>query len=74
MSTGDAGFFGAARDAADVQSPVPLDRWDLDTWYSPEVPPRKMTIYTRFGAFCADIDQFEVRKDLLQVFICYPLR
>ena len=55
------GFFATAAGGLDLQAPVPLDRWDLEAWYAPEVPPRRMTSYTRFGAFCQDVAQFEVR-------------
>ncbi len=44
-----------------MQSPVPLERWDLEAWYAPDIPPRRMVSYTRFAAFCTDIDRFEVR-------------
>jgi hypothetical protein len=55
-----AGFFAAIADCCDVQRPVPLERWDLEAWYAPDIPPRRMVSYTRFAAFCPDIDCFEV--------------
>jgi len=38
---------------------VPLDRWDIDRAYSPQIPPSGMTIYARFGAFCSDMEAFD---------------
>ena len=43
-----------------MQSPVPLERWDVEAWYAPDIPPRRMVSYTRFAAFCTNIDRFEV--------------
>ena len=58
---GQGRFFAAIAECRDVQCPVPLERWDLEAWYAPDIPPRRMVSYTRFAAFCTDIDRFEVR-------------
>ncbi len=52
-------FWQNAVSANDVQQLGPLERWDIDRAYSPQMPPSKMTIYTRHAAFCSGVEQFD---------------
>ena len=70
MRAGVAGFFAAIAECCDVQRPVPLERWDLEAWYAPDIPPRRMVSYTRFATFCPDIDRFEVRAISADRLLC----
>ena len=38
---------------------MPLERWDIDRAFSPQLPPSKMTMYTRFAAFCDGMPCFD---------------
>ncbi len=38
---------------------VPLDRWDADAWYDPDVRGALDRSYVRSGGFISDIDQFD---------------
>ena len=44
---------------ADLQRVVPLARWDIDLAYEPSNVTGRMTMYTRFGAFCTDVADFD---------------
>ncbi|KAK9803914.1 hypothetical protein WJX72_004698 [[Myrmecia] bisecta] len=57
--SGPASFWAAAGDPADVQRVIPLDRWDINACYTPDMTPSKMSLTTRFGGFCANVDQFD---------------
>lgn len=46
------GFWMSAIHQADLQQTVPYDRWNIEEVYHPSIPPRGMTLYVRFGAFC----------------------
>ncbi|CAL8465605.1 g5141 [Coccomyxa elongata] len=48
------GFWEAIRDGADLQRPVPLERWDVDRQFDPEGRPG--AAYVRFAAFTSDAD------------------
>lgn len=56
---GVASFWQAALGAADLQQLTPLSRWDMEQAYSPQMPPSKMTIYARHGAYCAAVEEFD---------------
>ena len=56
---GLTGFWKSAVSAADLPGPVPLERWDIDRAFSPQLPPSKMTMYTRFAAFCDGMPCFD---------------
>src|SRR5581483_3698113 len=51
-------FWELLKDGFDAISEVPAGRWDVDAFYDPDpAAPGKM--YTRFGGFLADLDQFD---------------
>ena len=52
-------FWANAQGGSDLQQLVPLDRWDIERAYSPQMPPSKMTIYTRQAAFCTAVEDFD---------------
>lgn len=39
MCEGVRGFSEAIRDGADLQRPVPIERWDVDWYFDPEGRP-----------------------------------
>lgn len=51
-------FFNAASRAADLPETVPCSRWDIDRFYSPWMNGNE-SIYTRFGAFLDDVENFD---------------
>lgn len=59
VSAGLQGFWQSAASSADLQTVPSLDRWDMDSAYSPKIPPTLMTIYSRFGAFIEGIEQYD---------------
>ena len=51
-------FWTLLRDGVDMVTDMPATRWNADTYYNPTRPmPSKM--YTREGAFIANVDQFD---------------
>jgi acyl transferase domain-containing protein/acyl carrier protein len=51
-----SGFYGAA----DLQTVVPLGRWDMERVYAPEgASTDSMAFYARFAAFCAGVERFD---------------
>ena len=54
-----AGFLHAASNAADLQTVVPLERWDMEAAYAPEQAAGRMSIYARFAALCNDVFEFD---------------
>ena len=58
-SLGVEGFTHSIAVSADLQSPVPLSRWDIDAIYTPNVVPSRLTVTTRFGAFCNGVELFD---------------
>ncbi|MEM9491302.1 MAG: SDR family NAD(P)-dependent oxidoreductase, partial [Myxococcota bacterium] len=52
------GFWSLLRDGTDAITEVPKDRWELDTYYDPD-PGKPGTMYTRWGGFLDEIDQFD---------------
>lgn len=53
MVAGLQSFFEAVIDGKDLQREVPFDRWNVESGYHPTTSPKGMSIYARFGAFCA---------------------
>lgn len=51
-------YWNLLHNGIDAITEVPLDRWDCDAYYdsNPEAPGK---MYTRYGAFLEDIDQFD---------------
>ena len=43
----------------DLQRVVPLERWNIDLAYEPNNATGHMSMYTRFGAFCSSIADFD---------------
>lgn len=46
------GFWLAAEQCMDLQQTVPFGRWNIEEGFDPSIPPKNMTLYVRFGAFC----------------------
>ena len=44
------GFWDAMAGAGDAQRGVPAERWDIDSVYSPDTAPGKMSVNVRRGA------------------------
>ena len=42
LQTGDAHFWDAMSQGTDLVSRVPLQRWDADTFYTPDLASKKM--------------------------------
>ena len=59
MCAGQAGLWDTMRRAVDVQSAIPLSRWDINAIYAPELGSDRMTIYARFAALCHGVDLFD---------------
>ena len=58
----DAGipaFWDTLRREADLPSNVPLQRWDIDEYYSPESKGRQLSMYVRMAAFVDGLDAFD---------------
>ena len=53
-----AAFWQAAEQGRDCITEVPKDHWDIDAFYDPD-PEAPGKIYTRFGGFIDNIDQFD---------------
>lgn len=51
-------FWKLLRNGVDAITEVPKDRWDIDAYYDPN-PDTSGKIYTRYGGFLQDIDQFD---------------
>ena len=54
---GAAGFFAAMSASADLPRLIPIERWDLEPLYSPEVASGRM--YARFAACMDGVDAFD---------------
>nr|AIW82282.1 PuwE [Cylindrospermum alatosporum CCALA 988] len=51
-------FWQLLRDGVDAITEVPKSRWDIDEFYDPD-PHQPGKIYTRYGGFLSDVDQFD---------------
>ncbi|KFM27283.1 Erythronolide synthase, modules 1 and 2 [Auxenochlorella protothecoides] len=51
------GYRSAAQGGQDLPTPVPLARWDLEAYYSPEISVGRMNV--RFGAFLSGLEDFD---------------
>jgi myxalamid-type polyketide synthase MxaB len=51
-------FWRLLRDGVDAITEVPPQRWDIDSYYDPD-PDASGKIYTRFGGFLEQVDQFD---------------
>ena len=60
---GASSFWAGLCHSADLQSVLPLSRWDMDAWFAPEAgltpPSSRGSMYTRFGACCPDVHAFD---------------
>ena len=57
--SGVDGFWEAVRDGKDLPSTIPLQRWDVEEYYSPESKGRQLSMDVRMAAFVDDLDQFD---------------
>ncbi|MDV3347374.1 SDR family NAD(P)-dependent oxidoreductase [Leptothoe sp. LEGE 181152] len=58
QSTNPADFWQLLEQGIDAVTEVPVDRWDIEQYYDPDPDvPGKM--YTRYGSFLSDVDQFD---------------
>ena len=53
------GFMHSILASADLQSPVPLSRWDNETVYTPDLVSARLTVTTRFATFCEGLEAFD---------------
>jgi acyl transferase domain-containing protein len=56
---GIPGFWGTLEREGDLPSTIPLQRWDVDEYYSPEGKGRQLSMYVRRAAFVQDVDHFD---------------
>ena len=55
---GVGGFWATLASEVDLPSPVPLQRWDIEQYYSPEAS-RNLSMYVRLASFVDDLDAFD---------------
>lgn len=53
------GFWQTIRDSKDLPSTVPLQRWDIEDYFSPESKGRQLSMYVRMASFIDDLDNFD---------------
>ncbi|WP_175038004.1 type I polyketide synthase, partial [Burkholderia contaminans] len=51
-------YWNLLNDGVDAISEVPRERWDVDAYYDPD-PEAPGRMYSRFGGFLDDVDQFD---------------
>ena len=51
-------FWSLLRDGVDAVTEVPLERWDINSYYDPD-PDAVGKTYTRWGAFVDNVDRFD---------------
>ena len=59
VDAGIAGFWQALQAEQDLPSTVPLQRWDVDKYFSPETKSRQLSMYVRMAAFVDELDHFD---------------
>ena len=57
--SGVSGFWETIKNSKDLPSTVPLQRWDVDDYYSPEAKGKQLSMYVRMAAFVDNLDQFD---------------
>jgi acyl transferase domain-containing protein len=58
-SGGLAGFWQHILQNTDVPTGIPLQRWDIERYYSAEEPGQPGMMYLRLGSFMSNIDDFD---------------
>lgn len=53
------GFWQTIEGGEDLPSTVPLQRWDIDEYYSPEGRSKQLSMYVRLAAFVDKLDNFD---------------
>ena len=56
---GIKGFWQALQSEKDLPSTVPLQRWDIEEYFSPEGKGKQLSMYVRHAAFIEDLDSFD---------------
>lgn len=54
-----SGFSDTVSCSGNLQTVIPLNRWDMDEVYTPELSAGRMGINARFGATCRGVDLFD---------------
>lgn len=57
--SGVPGFWETIRDAKDLPSTIPLQRWDVEKYYCPESKGKQLSMYVRMAAFVDGLDNFD---------------
>lgn len=57
--TGIQGFWHALELGSDLPSPVPLQRWDIDEYFSPDGRGKQLSMYVRMAAYVDNLDSFD---------------
>ena len=69
---GIPGFWETVAQEKDLPSTVPLQRWDVDEYYSPEGKGRQLSMYVRQAAFVENVDHFDASLFRCAVHIAVP--
>lgn len=56
---GLSGFWNAIQSQKDLPSTVPLQRWDIEEYFSPESKSQQLSMYVRMAAFVDQLDHFD---------------
>lgn len=56
---GAEGFWQVLKDEKDLPTAVPLQRWDVDEYFSPAGKGRQLSMYVRMASFIEDLDLFD---------------
>ena len=57
--SGLPGFWTALQSQQDLPSTAPLQRWDIDEYFSPESKGQQLSMYVRMAAFIEQLDHFD---------------